>query len=538
MRRSRRGLHVFGIAVLIGLVVIGSALAQEEPRYGGILKVAIAGDAPSLDIHQERTFKVQIPMMACYNTLLHFTPGKYPEISCDLCTEWTVSDDHLTYTFTLRRGVRFHDGSELTSADVKASWEKIIWPAKTYPGKNVISTHKAFYVDIVDRVEAPDRDTVVFDLKRPSASFIPLLAHPARPIYAKTYPDRDPHYYKTNVMGTGPFKFKRYVRGSFLELECNPDYWVKGRPYLDGVKYFMIKDLSARAKSVRSGRTDVEFRSFPPSEVEAIKKQLGDKMVVADPKPQIYMGIAINAEQDPFNDERVRKALSLAINRYEMARTILPLTGLGSPGGGLMHPDTKWALPPEELQQLPGFGKDHEANLNEAKRLLAEAGYPNGFKTVLHNRAVKLPYIDFGVYVISAWKKIGVQAEHQLVESATWIKDLRTRNFHLAVDPGSSISGDPDEHLVRWTSDSPNNYGRFRDPDADARFRQQSREIDEAKRIQQVRDMQRAVLDKVWWLQGLWWRRLEVRSARIRGYEPNPHHWDNRRLQDVWLAEK
>jgi peptide/nickel transport system substrate-binding protein len=414
----------------------------------------------------------------------------------------------------------------------------MIWPDKIFPGKGVIATHKAFYDGMVERIEAPDRYTVVFHLKRPSASFIPLLAHPARPIYAKKYLDQDPHYYKQNVMGTGPFKFKQYVRGSYLELERNPDYWVKGRPYLDGAKYFMIKDLSARAKSVRSGRTDVEFRGFPPAEVEATQKQLGDKVTVAYPKPQIYWGVAINADHKPFDDVRVRQALSLAIDRYDMAKTLFPISGLGTAGGGLMHPDTKWALPGEEIPQLPGFGKDSAANLQEAKRLLAEAGYPDGFKTVLHNRAVKLPYIDFGVYLVSAWKKIGIEAEHQLVESATWIKDLRARNFQLAVDPGSSISGDPDEHLVRWVSNAPNNYGRFSSAHFDDLFNQQSRAIDEAKRIKLVHEMQKEILSNVYWLQGLWWTRMEVRSSRIRGYAPNPHHWDNRRLQDVWLAEK
>ena len=273
MRGFKMRVWILSAVILLVLWAVPSALAEETPRYGGILKVAIAGDPPSLDIHQERTFKVQIPMMACYNTLLHYTPGKFPEISCDLCTGWTVSDDHLTYTFTLHQGVTFHDGSELTAADVKISWDKMIWPDKVFPGKRVIATHKAFYIDMVDRIEAPAPYTVVFHLKRPSASFLPLLAHPARPIYAKKYLDQDPHYYKKKVMGTGPFKFKQYVRGSYLELERNPTYWVKGRPYLDGAKYFMIKDLSARAKSVRSGRTDVEFRSFPPSEVEAMKKQ-------------------------------------------------------------------------------------------------------------------------------------------------------------------------------------------------------------------------------------------------------------------------
>lgn len=283
MRRIKTYVLFLGILALLGLMATPSTLAQEEPQYGGILKVAIAGDPPSLDIHQEATFKVQIPSMAVYNTLLHFTPGNFPDISCDLCTEWQASEDYKTYTFKLHQGVKFHDGSELTSADVKMSWEKLVRPDKLFPGKGVISTPRILYENLVERIEAPDRYTVVFHLTRPSLSFLPLIAHPARPIYAKKYLDQDPHYYKKKMMGTGPFMFKNYVRGSFLELERNPNYWVKGRPYLDGVKYFMIKDLSARAKSVRSGRTHVELRGFPPAEVDAIKKQLGDKVTVEYP---------------------------------------------------------------------------------------------------------------------------------------------------------------------------------------------------------------------------------------------------------------
>ncbi len=195
-------------------------------------------------------------------------------------------------------------------------------------------------------------------------------------------------------------------------------------------------------------------------------------------------------------------------------------------------------MPEEELQQLPGFWKDNEASLKEAKRLLTEAGYPNGFKTALHNRAVKLPYIDFGVYLVSAWKKIGVEAEHKLVESDSWIKDLRSRNFALAVNPAGSITGDPDEHMVRWTSTAPNNYGRFNSPRYDELFLKQQHEIDEAKRIEIVHEMQREVLENAHWLSGLFWTRIEVRSSRIKNYSPHPSHWDNRRLQNVWPAKE
>lgn len=299
----------------------------------------------------------------------------------------------------------------------------------------------------------------------------------------------------------------------------------------------MIKDLSARAKSVRSGRTHVELRGFPPAEVEAIKKQMGDNVAVGYPKSLSFWGVAINADKKPFDDVRVRKALTLAIDRYDMAKTLYPLSGLGTVGG-LNHPSTKWKMPEEELQQLPGFWKDNEASLKEAKRLLTEAGYSNRFKTALHNRAVKLPYIDFGVYLVSAWKKIGVEAEHKLVESASWIKDLRSRNFALAVNPAGSITGDPDEHMVRWTSTAPSNYGRFNSPRYDELFLKQQHEIDEAKRIEIVHEMQREVLENTHWLSGLFWTRIEVRSSRIKNYSPHPSHWDNRRLQNVWLAKE
>jgi ABC-type transport system substrate-binding protein len=204
-----------------------------------------------------------------------------------------------------------------------------------------------------------------------------------------------------------------------------------------------------------------------------------------------------------------------------------------------MHPDSPWGLNSEELQRLPGFGKDAEANLKEAKRLLAEAGYPNGFKTVLTNRNVKLPYIDLAVYIVSAWKKIGVEAEHRLEESATWSQTRVTRDFELLIDPyGSATVGDPDEMMDKFITGASENWGRFSDPVVDGLFQKQAREMNEQKRIQLVKEIDTRILEKAWRIQGLWNSRLEVRSAKIRNYEPQPSHWMNRRFEDVWLAEK
>src|SRR5438093_4109798 len=532
MRVLKIGGLLLAIVLLAGLWAAPSSLAEEKPRRGGILRVALAGDPPSLDMHQEQTFLVTIPFSPVYNTLVMFDPHGYPNIIGDLAKSWTVSDDKMTWTFTLHQGVTFHDGSALTSADVKASWDKSISPPE-----GVVSARKSLY-QATKSIEAPDPSTVVFRLHYPSPSFLSMLAHPANFIYAKKYLDQDPNYYKQHAMGSGPFKLKEYVHGACLEMERNPKYWKQGLPYLDGIKYYIVKDDGARAKSLRSDRADVEFRGFAPAEVEAIKGQMGDKVTVAYPGQPAHVGDAFQVEKKPFDDERVRKAMSLALDRYDMAKTLAPLTGLDTVGGPI-PPQAPWALSPEELQALPGFGKDAEANLKEAKRLLAEAGYPDGFKTVLTNRSIKLPYIDMGVYLLSAWKKVGIEAEHRLEESATWSKSRANRDFELLLDPtGTAGVADPDELLVNYITGGSQNWGRFSDPVIDKLFEQQKVELDEQKRIQLAKDMQQELMQKAWWLPGLWWSRAEVRSSRIRNYDPHPNHWMNRRLEDVWLSEK
>jgi peptide/nickel transport system substrate-binding protein len=526
------GIVLLSFVMLVGLWAASMALAEEQPRRGGVLQVALPADPPSLDAHQEQTFAVAQPMGPVYNNLIVLDPHNYPQIMGDLAKSWTVSEDHLTYTFTLHEGVKFHDGSELTSADVKASWDKIVSPSG-----DVISVRRGNF-QMIKSIEAPDRYTIVFRLHHPSPSFVSNLAGPANFIYPKKYLDTDPHYFKTRAVGSGPFKLKNYVRGSYVELERNPDYWKKGLPYLDGIKYFIITDTSARTTALRSGRVDAELRFLPPGDVAAIKQSLGDKVVVARVQNIGNFGVTFNVDKKPFDDERVRKALTLAIDRYDAVKTLATITNLEYVGG-MMHPDSQWALSTEELEALPGFSRDHAANLREAKRLLAEAGFPNGFKTVLTNRNIKMPYIDLAVYLISAWKKVGVEAEHKVEETATYSQTRVNRDFELIVDPyGSQLIGDPEELLDKFVTGQPENWGRMSDPVVDGLFAQQAREMNEQKRIQLVKEMDKRILEKAWRIQGLWTTRLEVRTARMHNYEPLPSHWNNRRFEDVWLAAK
>jgi peptide/nickel transport system substrate-binding protein len=534
MPRDRTLRSVLALAVLIGAVVVAmpaAVQAAETPRRGGVLLAAIGADAPSLDPHQESTFATIELVAPLYSTLLQIDPLNYPKVIGDLATEWKISPDGLTYTFKIHRGVKFHDGSPLSASDVKASYDKIISPP---PG--VRSVRRTSYT-AVQSVEAHDPDTVVFKLKFPSASLLENLASPWNVIYPKKYLDKDPNYFKANAVGSGPFKFKSRTPGSTFEGVRNPDYFVKDRPYLDGYKFFVSTETSVRAAALRSGRAWIEFRTMPAAEVEAIKKTLGDKVVVQDTPATGLFGFAMNQTVKPFSDVRVRRALTLAFDRATASKVLSPLASLRDIGG-LMRAGTEWARSDAELQQFPGYGRDMDKNRAEARRLLAEAGYPNGLKVVLKNRNVRVPYIDFAVFAIQEWKKIGVEAEHRPLETAAWFVDGRDQgNFELIVSGVFGYNDDPDFFLQRYTTGDTNNWGRFSDPRIDDLYSRQARTLDPAERKKLIAEIEKIVLDNAYYVTGLWWRRSVVHWAKVRNYVAPPNHYSNQKLQDVWLAE-
>jgi len=534
MRRRPLLVLLVALALLTGALlamVPAIAPAADAPRRGGVLLAVIGADPPSLDPHQESTF-ANIELVApLYSTLLQIDPYAYPKIIGDLATEWKISPDGLTYTFKIHPGVQFHDGSPLTAADIKASYDKII-----FPPQGVRSVRKNAYT-AVSAVEAPDATTVVFKLKFPSASLLENLASPWNVIFPKKYLDQDPNYFKTHAIGSGPFKFKAYTRGSTFEGERNPNYFVKDRPYLNGYKFYISPETSVRAAAIRSGRAYIEFRNLPDAEVDAIKKQLGDKVTVQETAMTGQWGVAINNTKKPFDDERVRKALTLAIDRYTMGKVLAPLTGLKFVGG-LMRPGSEWGMPPAELEKLPGFGRDIEKNRAEARKLLTEAGYPNGLKVVLKNRNVKLPYQDFAVFLIGEWKKAGIEVENRPLETAAWFSDGQdTGNFELIVAPTVEYSDDPDQFLGRYATGSTQNWGRFSDPQVDDLFSRQARSLDPAERKKLITQLEKRVLEKAYFMPGLWWSRNLVHWSKVKNYVAPPNHYTNQKLQDVWLSE-
>jgi peptide/nickel transport system substrate-binding protein len=522
-------------ALLAGGMPPGSAGAQERPRYGGELIFLVPSEPPSYDGHREGTFGTVHPVAPLYNTLLRIDPndrtGTRPVP--DLAESWTIAPDGTTYTLKLRQGVRFHDGSPMTSRDVKASYDKIILPPA-----GVISARKGTY-QAVEAVEAPDPHTVRFRLKWPEASFLVNLASPFNWIYKADLLARDIRWYETNVMGTGPFKFVEHVKGSHWVGRKNPDYWDKGKPYLDGYRAIFISASSAQVAAVRGERAHVQFRGFTPSERDSLVQTLGSKITVQESPWDCLSLVAINHERKPFDDKRVRRALTLALDRYEASKNLSRIAVVRDVAG-IQVPGTPWATPPQELEKLAGYGRDIAKARAEARRLLREAGVPEGFAFTFKNRGIPMPYEPVGIWLVDQWRQIGLNVKQETVEASAMVSVLRRGDFDVASDAQCSFVVEPDIDVAKFQSVgvSDNNYGRYKDAVLDELFFKQARAVDPEERKRFLRAFEKRLLDEeAHYIYTLQWHRIVPHSAKVRGWTITPSHFLNQQLDTVWLAE-
>jgi peptide/nickel transport system substrate-binding protein len=531
MRRSTLFVAAF---LVLALPVL--ARAQDKPRYGGELVFVVPSEPPSYDGHREETFGLIHPVAPHYNTLLRVDPfdksGTKPV--GDLAESWVISKDGRTYTFKLHHGVKFHDGSEMVSKDVKASYDRIIAPP---PG--VASNRQGQYIN-VEAVQTPDPYTVVFRLKWPQSSFLTSLASPWNWIYKADILAKDQHWYETHVMGTGPFLFVEHVKGSHWVGKKNPNYWDKGKPYLDGYRAIFVKDSAAQVAAIRGERAQIQFRGFSPAERDSLVTALGPKITVQESPWDCVIIVAINHEKKPFDDKRVRRALTLALDRYQGSQALSKIAIVKEVAGAVV-PGTPYATPPAELEKLAGYGKDIAKSRAEAKRLLKEAGVPDGFTFTYKNRGIPMPYEPLAVWLIDQWRQVGLNVKQEVVEaSAYYGQVLRPGNFDLAADFQCGYIVEPDLDLYKFQSKeiSPANYSRYTDKVLDDLYVKQSRAGDAEERKKLVRDFERRLLDEeahyLWTLQ---WHRIIPSSSKVHGWTITPSHYLNNQLDTVWLAE-
>ena len=516
-------------ALTAAVVLVPAVAGAQTPKQGGELRFAVSAEPPDYDCHAATSFAFIHPVRPHYNTLLKFDPESYPQVVGDLAESWEVSEDGLTYTFKLKQNVKFHDGTPFTSEDVKATYDRI-----RDPQGGARSIRKAAYADI-DTIETPDEHTVVFKLSAPNASMLTNFASPWDCIYSAAKLKEDPKFPDRNVLGTGPFKFVEHAAGSHWLGERYEDYHVEGRPYLDSYRAIFITNTAARVNALQAGEVLAEFRGHSPADRDKLVAALGDKIEVHESPWICSLVVAFNTEKKPFDDVRVRRALSLAIDRWQGAEALSKIA-LVRHVGGTLRPGYELATPPEELEKLPGFGRDVAAARAEAKKLLEEAGVSNlSFKFM--NRNVPMPYTPVGVFVIDQWRQIGVTAEHDQPETAAYISNLRGGNYEVGLDFHCDAVDDPNLQLAKYLSAnrSPINYSRANDPKLDELYDAQKGELDNEKRKEILREFERHAMTEAYTIPTIWWHRIVVTWKELQGWHMSPSHYLNQDLQDVWL---
>lgn len=513
-------------ATAVACVLLAAPAAAQ--KRGGILQFALVAEPPNYDCHSQISFAVIHPVAPHYSTLLKYDAKNYPKIIGDLAESWKVSADGLSYEFKIAGGVKFHNGTPLTSADIKASYERI-----ANPPAGIASARQAVYKD-VDAIETPDDTTVVFRLKAPNASMLENFASPYNCIYSAAKLKENPRYPETEVMGSGAFEFVENVRGSHWTGKRFDGYFRKGLPYLDGFKIFYVKS-SGVVPGMLGGQFDAEFRSRTPGERDQLVAGAPDRWVVQDGPWVGQMSLVFNVTRKPFDDIRVRHALSMAIDRWGNSAPLSKITTVRDVGGTI-RPGYEFALSKDDLVKLPGFSTDIEKSRAEARRLLKEAGVEN-LKLKLFNRAVGDPFTPLGVFVIDQFRRIGVTAEHAQVETKAYFDGLAKGAFDVAVFPPADAADDPNAQFtwVLTKSASPANGSQHTDGHIDELFEKQSRALDPVARKRIVNELDRYIIQQSYNVPIIWYHRIIVHDKKIKGWHMTPSHLLGQDLTEVWL---
>ena len=512
------------------------ALAGEAPKRGGTLTYLVPADAPpSFDGHREATYATVHVTAPFYSVLIRVPPDNpaSTDFVCDLCTEMPQpTDSGKTYTFKIRQGVKWHDGSPLTAQDVAASWQKI-----AVPPAGVTSARQSFYI-MVDKIEAPDPETVVFRLKYATSAFLPALADPFTYIYKKEILDKDPHWYEKNIMGSGPFKLVDYEAGQAIKGERNPDYYHRGLPYLDKIVGILAPKQASRLDAIRSDRAAIEFRGLPPSARDELVNALGDKITVQESDWNCGLIGTPNHKKKPFDDVRVRRALTLAIDRWGGAPALSKIAIMRTVGG-IVFPGSPLAATKEELQHLAGYWPDIEKSRVEARRLLKEAG-AEGASFELLNRNVDQPFKYLGTWFVDQWSKIGLKVTQRVEPTGPWFAALRAGNFDVALEGNCQSVINPVLDVSKYQPPSvfTEQYGGFEDQKAIDLYQKMLHEPDPAKQRAVMREFEKHTLDdQAHEILSLWWYRVVPHRSYVKGWKIGPSHFLNQDLATIWLDQ-
>jgi peptide/nickel transport system substrate-binding protein len=505
------------------------ALAQ---KYGGILHAMHRSNPASLSIHEESSINTTWPIVPVYSNLVRHDAAQAQEtmatIVPELAEQWFWGKGGTTLTFRLRRGVRFHDGRPLTSKDVVHTFNLVRGISEQ---KLKLNPRKLWYGNVKDITSNGDYE-VTFHLERPQPALLVMLAG----AHAAIYPSHmTPQELRINAVGTGPFRLKEYNRDQSIVLEKNPDYFIKGRPYLDGIVFSVIKAQATRTAAFIAGQLDLSMPAETPEPVYNQLKASGKNFVYHRLTTNATDNIIVNTKKPPFDNEQLRHAINLAMDRRSYIKSVLQ--GGGVPGGALPPPPLSvWGLPEQELNKLPGYG-DPVRDKAEARRIMQSLGYgPDKHLEITMSTRTASIYRNGAVWAISQLKEIWIDAKLEEIETGVWYGKVARRDFTLGFNLTAWGPDDPDATLYEnYTCDSERNYSDYCNPELEKLFDRQSMETDVKKRLQMVHEIDRKLTLDV--ARPMMVHRVDYYAAwpHVMNFVPHQTIYTVWRFQDVWL---
>ena len=445
----------------LGLVAIlaGPAAAEPAPARGGTITVALNAEPPHLD--PTASTSQEIARMLYGNVLEGLVAfddeGRIVPL---LAERWTVSRDGLVWTFALEEGVKFHDGQALMASAVKAKFDRARTAASGH-------TNPAYYKDIAS-IETPDPRTVVFRLARANADFLFNLARPDSVVHAPGDLDAQ----KTHPVGTGPFRFVAWDRGSAVRLARFEGYHVAGLPYLDGAVFRFLPDQNAQMAALVAGDLDVVGYALSPENALKVRGDRALRLVQGWSTTEIT--VALNNSRKPFDDVRVRRAVAHATNKPEIVEGAM--FGFGAPIGAHMSPGERYYVDTSGTYPYdPG----------KAKALLREAGHPDGF-TATFSLPAPYPYERrAGELLAAQLARVGIKLTLEVVEWTTWLsKIFRNADYDMTIIGHS-------EPFDIGVYANPQYYFRYDSAEFRALLEKGQATLDEAERARIYGDLQR-----------------------------------------------
>ena len=483
-----RGLRAFTAAALV--VSAFGIVPSFAQKSGGILRVHAIDSPPSLSMHEEIDAVPARATMGVFNNLVmfdqHAKQNSITSVVPDLATGWSWNEDGTELTFALRQGVKWHDGKPFTAADVKCTWDLLLGKAND---KLRVNPRKSWYRNLAEVSTNGDYE-VTFRLERPQPAFVMLLASG----YSVVYPCHvAPAEMRQHPIGTGPFRFVEFKPNERITLTRNPDYWKSGRPYLDGIEFTIIRDMSTANLAFIAGKTDWIATTIP------LMKDITSRApaAICEVTPGgISRNLLINRDRPPFNDPEMRRTMALSIDRRAFIDIISE--GQGDIGGVMQpFPEGLWGIPEGVLKTLPGYDPDVQKNRAEAREIMRKLGYGPDKRLQLKVSTRNIPpYRDPAVLLTDQLKEVFVDGELEIVETASWFPKVARKDYTIGANLTGGGVDDPDQQLYEnYGCGSPRNYTGYCNPELEQLFDRQSMEANPGARRNLVWEIERKLAE-------------------------------------------